>query len=211
MDEQCKPGFLDWRLVMIFKNKVILFFLIGLLLVAGCGNNQSTPENEDAISVKVVNNSEEIIISFALFYGPGLDDWGEDFLNDEIIEPGDNFVFMVPPGSYDLILSTYENYIIDIIRGIDENQTIEIGEEGKFPVLFTNSTDVEVGMLYISSVESDSWGSDWLGKEVIPPGVSRFFFLESGVYDILAQDLEEETLINVFEMNIESEAHLVIE
>ncbi|MDY6826817.1 MAG: hypothetical protein SVV67_06545 [Bacillota bacterium] len=196
---------------MFFKYKVILLFLIGLLLVAGCGNDQSTPESEDAISIKVVNNSEDIIVSFALFYGPGLDEWGEDLLNDEIIEPGDNFVFMVPPGSYDLFLLTYENYIIDIIREIDENRTIEIGKEGKLPVLITNSTELEVARLFISPVESDSWGSDWLGKEVIPPGVSRFFFLEPGVYDILAQDLEEEPLINVFDMNIESQAHLVIE
>ncbi|HED24446.1 MAG TPA: hypothetical protein ENN91_04905 [Firmicutes bacterium] len=196
---------------MNFKNTFIFILTIGLLLVAGCGNEQTTPDSENAIEIKVVNNSEEIIVSFALFYGPDLDEWGEDLLNEEIIGPGDNFVFMMPPGSYDLFLLTYENYVIDIIRDIDGNHTIEIGEEGKLPILFTNSTDVEVGRLFISPSESDSWGSDWLGQEVIPPGVSRFFFIEPGIYDILAQDLSEETLINVFDMTIESEAHLIIE
>lgn len=189
---------------MNFKNTVILLLAIAMLPAAGCGNDQ-------AIEIEIVNNSEEIIVSFALFYGPDLDEWGEDLLNEEIIGPGDNFVFMMPPGSYNLVLLTYENYVIDIIRDIDENRTIEIGEEGKVPVLITNSTELEVGRLFISPSESDSWGSDWLGQEVIPPGVSMFFFLEPGTYDILAQDLSEGTLINVFDVNIESETHLVIE
>ncbi len=190
---------------------VICFFVLGLAV--GCGDGGDEPvAGEDEISIKVVNQTEEIMISYALFYGPDLDEWGEDLLGDEEIPPGEEKIFIVPEGEYTVIPMTYNYYLLPAARNVSEDHVLEIGEEGKFPIQVTNAKeDKDVGFIYLSPSDSEDWGEDWMGDEVLPAGTTRYFFAEENVYDLLVLDLEGEPILDEYEIEIDSEKHFIIE
>jgi hypothetical protein len=61
-------------------------------------------------------------------------------------------------------------------------------------VTFINLTERDVCFLYISPVESDQWGDDWLGAgTVLYPGESIVIDdVEERGYDLMAEDCENE-------------------
>jgi hypothetical protein len=61
-------------------------------------------------------------------------------------------------------------------------------------VTFINMTQQDVCFLYISPVESDQWGEDWLGAEtVLYPGESIVIEgIEQRRYDVKAEDCEND-------------------
>jgi hypothetical protein len=66
-----------------------------------------------------------------------------------------------------------------------------------------NRFDRDVCYVYISPVDSETWGADWLGEsETIPPGASRTFDLTPGTYDLLATDCNEETLVETYGLDL---------
>ncbi len=196
---------------MVRKIAVVMICISSLLLLLGCGNNDVDLGNENEITIEVANKTERIIISFALFYGPNLDEWGEDLLQDEVIEPGETVSFVLPDGEYSMIPMTFEYYVLPITRNITEDARIEVGAEGKEPILFTNDTAADIGFVYISPSESEDWGENWLGDEVIASGISKFFFIEPDTYDLMLVDMERETVLELYEMEIDGERHFVIQ
>ncbi len=196
---------------MVKKTLVVLICISSLVLFIGCGNNDHDPVNEDEITIEVINKTEDIIISFALFYGAGLDEWGEDLLGDEVIEPGDYYEFVLPDGEYTIIPMTYEYFVLPAARNITDDFRMEVGSEDTVPILVTNDTEVDIGFLYISPSDSEDWGEDWLGDEVIAAGISKFFFAEPNTYDLMAVDLEGDTVLEEYEIEVDGERHFVIE
>ncbi len=195
---------------MVRKIVAVMICISSLILLFGCGNNDADPGSENEITIEVANKTEKIIISFALFYGPNLDEWGEDLLQDEVIEPGEAVSFVLPEGEYSMIPMTFEYYVLPITRNITDDQRIEVGAEGKEPLLFTNDTEVDIGFVYISPSESEDWGENWLGDEVIATGISKFFFIEPDIYDLMVVDMEREAVLELYEMEIDGERHFVI-
>ncbi|MFO7952673.1 MAG: hypothetical protein R6U91_07725 [Bacillota bacterium] len=186
-------------------------FLV-LLLAFGCADNEGTVVGEDEIAIEVVNNTEEIMISYVLFYGPDLEEWGEDLLGDEEIPPGEEKIFVMPEGEYTVIPMTYNYYLLPGARNVSDDYILEIGEEGKFPIQVTNAKEeTDIGFLYLSPSDSEDWGEDWLGEEVIPAGTTRYFFVEEDVYDLLVLDLEGEPILNKDEIEIDSEKQFTVE
>jgi len=54
------------------------------------------------------------------------------------------------------------------------------------PLTIVNNADQAIEYVYISPIDSDNWGDDWLGSsEVISSGARRTFTIESGC----AQDI----------------------
>lgn len=196
---------------MVKKIIAVLICISILVLIFGCGNNDLDPGNENEITIDVVNMTEKIIVSYVLFYGPDLDEWGEDLLDDEVIEPGETVSFVLPEGEYTIIPMTYEYYVLPAARNISEGFRMEIGGEDKEPILVTNDTEVDIAFLYISPSESEDWGEDWLGDEVIAAGISKFFFAEPDTYDVMAIDLEGETVLERYEIEVDGERHFTIE
>jgi hypothetical protein len=66
-------------------------------------------------------------------------------------------------------------------------------------VTFVNMTERDVCFLYISPVESDQWGDDWLGAEtVLYPSKSIVIDdIEKRSYDVKADDCENEEVWSV--------------
>lgn len=214
---------------MVKKIQVIVVSVLCFFALTGCGQDDSLLNDPNAISIDVVNNTEDIIISHVLFYGTGLDQWGEDLLGDEVIEPGELYSFVLPEGSYTLIPMTYELYILPGARDISENSSIEMGGNGLVPILVINQTESDIFFLYLlesdmetvnddlsletSDGEDDinSLGEDILGDEILPSGLGRFFFIMPGVYDFIGFDHEGEVVLVDENVVIEGVATIIIE
>lgn len=65
-------------------------------------------------SITLVNNSDETIC-YVYISPTTSDEWGEDWLGStEVIDPGDQRVFNVEPGVYDLLATDCDDNEIDI-------------------------------------------------------------------------------------------------
>ncbi len=218
---------------MIKNTLLVVITICCLLLAVGCGNDEPAPVEEGMISVEVVNNTEEIAIAYAAFFGPGLEEFGEDMLGDEYINPGDIVVFQLPEGEYNLVLFTYELYIVESVWNISEDATVEIGGENLFPIRVENISSEDIAFFFALPSgnlgyegEDEEFGDN--GEEVrldneqllkyqlladndfiIAESGNRFFFLEAGFYDFIVMDLEGETYF-IGEVEIDAEAKKII-
>jgi len=191
---------------MTKKILLALICISFLLLVFGCGSDEPAVVEEDTITVEVTNSTEDIIISWAAFFGSELDEWGEDLLGEKVIEPGETFEFVLPEGEYNMALFTYELYVVYSARGINEDTSIEVGGEGKVPILLENKMENDIALVFISPSDSEDWGEDWLGDNdvILAETGGRIFFVEPGVYDVMAIDINEEVIFDVRDMEIDS-------
>lgn len=199
---------------MIKKVLLAITCISALFLVIGCGNNnQGNSANEDTISIEIKNETEDIYIGYVLFYGDHLDEWGEDMLeeDDEVIEPGEKVTFLMPEGEYAIYPMTFDYYVLPSVRGVSDDYTHQIGEEGKLPILVTNQREEDIGFFYLSPSDSDDWGEDWLSGEIIGSGISRFFFADPDTYDALAIDTEGEAVLETRGIEVDGERHFIIE
>jgi hypothetical protein len=58
-----------------------------------------------------------------------------------------------------------------------------------------NDSAVDVCYVYISPTTDDTWGSDWLGDtEIVSAGSVRVFEVPAGIYDMRAEDCDQEAL-----------------
>lgn len=79
----------------------------------------------------------------------------------------------------------------------------EVGEEAALTI--TNMLDVSVWYIYISPSGDSEWGEDWMGDDVMMPGDSYTFILESGIYDLAAVDPDDNVVAELYEVSLEGE------
>lgn len=214
---------------MIKKTLPVLVIICCLLLTVGCGNNKETLDTEDYISVEVANLTEGIIVSYALLYGNGLDEWGEELLDDEVISPGEVHTFLLPLNTYTVILMTYEYYVLPGARDFNSDIRIELGGNGLVPVLIKNNADRDIAYLFLlenmledpeAAEDHDedleieltvSLDDDVLDTEVIPAGLGRIIFIKPGVYNFIGLDYEGEVILLGENITIEGEATITVQ
>jgi len=169
----------------MLKRFVLLALCMVLMLsLVGCGDNAAA-DDENNLTVEVFNNTDEITISWAAFFGPGLDEWGEDLLGDQVIAPGDTTKFVLPEGEYSLVLFTYELYVVKSVSNITGDIYVEVGGEDKIPVLIENNSDKGIAAFFISPSVNADWGEDLIdGLDVIPAEFGRRFLFIDPVPDI---------------------------
>ena len=122
------------------------------------------------------------------------DSWGDDWLGEnEVIAAGAGKVFQVPAGVYDLRAEDCDGNLLDAQWEINLSQdlTWTLHAVQRFPLLLVNESSYEVCYVYISPVDQDDWGADWLGLgTTIPAGASHTFPVPSGTYDLRADDCD---------------------
>ncbi len=151
----------------MFKSKILVIALIFCLIAAaGCGNDESAAEDENGIAIEVVNETDDIVIAYAAFFGEDLDEWGEDLLDDEVIAPGESVTFVLPEGEYDLSLFNQDFFVIDSFFDLTEDTTVVAGGVGKAPILVQNLSEKDIFF---------------------------FFALPGGTIDIESQEIIEES------------------
>ncbi len=206
---------------MICKKMLAVSFVSFLLIVTGCGDSDTIPE-EDGISIEVANNTEEIVITYAAFFGEDLDEWGEDLLGDEVIAPGETVTFVLPEGEYDLSLFNQDFFVINSTFNISEDIRVDVGGGGKVPVLVQNTSDHDILFFFVLPSElidfdpvnaedetldedwAETWAEIWEDEDIfkyqllddreviIAENGRRFFFIAPGTYDFLVVNEEIE-------------------
>ena len=58
------------------------------------------------------------------------------------------------------------------------------GEDADTMLIIVNRTGLTIQRIYISADESDSWGQDRLGFQVLESGYEITFHVEAGLYDV---------------------------
>ncbi|NLE43366.1 MAG: hypothetical protein GX620_01490 [Chloroflexi bacterium] len=130
------------------------------------------------------------------------DTWGGDQLGNSTIPDGEYHDFMVTAGNYDLLAEDCNGNTVDERYGVtissDRDWSIGSSSQGQAALTIVNSTDVSVYYVFISPSDSDSWGDDWLGNDIIAPGGSYTFYVDEGYYDLRADDMDFNTMATRF-------------
>jgi len=187
-----------------------ILMLVGVLLTltlacgGGGGNDESTTSATDQVVIEVVNRAPEDVC-YVYISETDSDAWGDDQLgDDDTIATGSRMTFEFPPGMYDVRLENCDEATMETAWQVTSDTTVTAGADGATSwVLFENQSSVEVCYIFISPSDGDDWGDDWMGgNENIPSGAQRLFYVEPGVYDLLAQDCDQQDLAEVYEADL---------
>lgn len=184
-------------------------YSVAEVFAGGIQPGGASPEGRaDALSVEIINGSDDFIICFVYISESDSDDWGEDLLGDRVIAPGDRHTITMDRGFYDLMITDCNDYVLHTDWDITGHARVEIGGAGLVPLVVLNESDFEIAYMFISPGTSDDWGYDWLAsREIIPPGTgARVFFVPPGTYDLQAYDLSEELVAEAYGLEITESA-----
>ena len=205
------------------NKRSMIWALIGLLLITalacsafertkspqepGTSSSTSGPVDSSSTSgfeVKVVNRSPDEICYVLI--SPSEDEmWGDDWLGEEeTIEPGDTRAFEVPAGTYDIKVETCGEATMATAWEVDDDLSLIVGDpKATVRLLVVNNSDTEICYVYISPSSAEEWGDDWMGSmESLPPGASRMFYVQPGVYDVQAADCDDNGLAEEYEVDL---------
>ena len=160
------------------------------------------PSPESSGAALLITNDSDTSVSYVYISPADSDEWGEDKLGGDVIGTGESYLITdIPAGTYDLKAEDEDEEVIEFTWEVvlDGNVTWTIS--GLSAIEVSNDSDDAITYLFISPVESTTWGDDVLGQDVIEPGASYWLKgLERGSYDMKAADSDEnviETMYNV--------------
>ncbi len=199
------------------RASLVLLVVVALIVSLACNflSPKSTPEVEDVetpevetgggksggdgFTVTVRNATSNDEICYVLISSSDEQAWGEDWLGDsETIGAGSSMSFDVTgSGEHDVMLQNCEGVTLGTAWQLSSDSTVTIGGSGLVKMEVYNESATEVCYIYISPSTNDNWGEDWLGaKESIAAQEGmRFFYVEPGAYDLLAQDCDGNDLV----------------
>jgi serine protease Do len=125
------------------------------------------------------------------------DKWGDNWLGSETLETGEWKEFAVSAGIYDVAAQDCSDAYLGVLWDVEQAEVLTIGGPGRTSNLIVqNSLEVQVCQVLISPSDSDDWGANWLQEPgaVITAGSAWRFWVEPGVYDMLASECDGEDL-----------------
>ncbi len=130
--------------------------------------------------------------------------WGDDWLGDDIIADGQTRVVAgIPEGKHDVRALDQEGNQIEAWWEVDLEGEMTWTITGQASIEIINSTDDSIAYVYISPTDADSWGDDWLGDDVIAAGASYVINgITPGTYDIKTTDMEDNSIEVVYNIDI---------
>jgi len=151
------------------------------------------PESQEA-TLEITNNSG-VDVWYVYLSPSKADEWGEDWLGDDVIGDGETYTIVgIPEGVYDVKAEDPDNEVIEVAWEVDFDGDMTWDITGMASLEVVNESGDTIAYLYISPSDSDTWGDDWLGEDVIDAGDSHVVGdIPRGTYDIQATDLDEET------------------
>ncbi|MDY6874988.1 MAG: hypothetical protein SWK90_02120 [Chloroflexota bacterium] len=145
------------------------------------------------------------------------DEWGDDWLGaQETVPPNSDRQFDVPAGSYDLLAADCdgndldEQYDISIAGALEWTLSDVEDVDDTVALTLFNDSGWDVCYVYISPATSDTWGSDWLGADIVPDGTSYTFEVPVGSYDLLAEGCDEDALAEEYGVSISEDIDWLI-
>lgn len=168
--------------------------------------------DEEALAEVTVTNGLGNYDVLHFLIDPSDEPWGEDRLGEEILEPGESITVEVEPGTWDMQIidedgDTYTLWQVDIgadgyvwnvtLEDIDsdwgddevmEPRIIEAGEGETWVSLVNDLQGYDVFYVYVSPADSDDWGEDMLGSEILYQDDELIVWVDPGTYDIQMVD-----------------------
>lgn len=169
------------------------------------------PTPSTGFRITLVNNST--YAACYVYISPSESDrWGEDWLaQDETVIAGGRREFAVPAGNHDILVKACDGAVLASGWEIGSDTTLALGGGGLVPLRAINASQSELCYVYASFSDADVWGEDWLGAaETMTPDGVRVFFLEPGVYDLLAEDCSGQIVEELYGIDIRQEIEWVI-
>jgi hypothetical protein len=156
-----------------------------------------------------LENRSPYAVCYVFISSSDADQWGEDRLDlDEVIGTGQRRVFEIEGGPHDLMAKTCDEGVLLTGWEISGDQALVVGGDGLLPLWVVNDLNTTVCYVYASLETSDDWGMDWLGDgEVLSSGDSRIIFLPEGIYDMMAEDCDGESVSTQFSYPVDGEAY----
>lgn len=186
--------------------------LWGIELPSATEENPATSETTSGapssgkLQITIKNVSPEDVC--AVYITPSeQENWGDDLLGNTL-STGDSETFDLDASAiYDVEVDNCDDIAIATAWEIDASTTVQVGESGATTrVTLENATDTDICYFYISLPTNEDWGGDQLGNmEQIPSGGLRMFFAKPGVYDMLASDCDDNTLLEEYEVDLSSD------
>jgi hypothetical protein len=191
------------------KLSILALFALPVLFMA-CGggepadNDTDRDTDEEVIEVTIINGLESWNIQ-EIKVDPSDGPWGDNRLED-ILEPGDEIVIELDEAdTYDIMITdedgdTYTMWLVDIDEdGYEWEVTLEDLDWATEDVTITIENGLgswDIWYVYGCTSDADDWGEDHLGSEILAPGETVSFTVQSGDwYDFLAEDEDGDTYV----------------
>ncbi len=158
---------------------------------------------EDGAVLELINRSGGDI--WYVYVSPSkADDWGEDWLGDDLIRDGDSYAIAgIPDGVYDISVEGKNNQPIEVVWEVDLRDEVSLTIVGLGSLEVVNESGVAIAYLYISPTASDTWDDEWLGGELIEEyGTYTVEGIPGGRYDIQARDEFDQEIETVFNVDL---------
>jgi hypothetical protein len=162
----------------------------------------SVPKSKTS-TIEITNASGQDI-AYVYIAETAADDWGDDWLNGDVIADGETYqITGVPDGLYDMQANDVDNYIIQEIYDVEVKGTFAWTVEFEVSLEVYNDSEKTISEVYIAASEDDSWGDDWLAGDVILVDDYHYFYgMETGVYDIKALDADGKVIETIYNYEI---------
>ena len=173
---------------------------------------RSTPVPKNKTSSIEITNASGSDIGFIYIASVDEDEWGDDWLNGDVIADGETYqITGIPDGAYDLQAYDIEEFVIQELWDIEVKGTFVWTIQLDVSLEVYNLSTKTIVEFYIAPSDSDSWGDDWLVGDEIP--VDDYYFfpdLDPGMYDIKALDADGDVIETVYSFGIEGPYYLDI-
>ncbi len=156
--------------------------------------------------LQIINNSGTDI--WYLFVSPSdADDWGDDQLGGDTIPAGSSYtVTSIADGVYDVQARDADDNAIQTVWGLEiAGSVTQVIEEQALMLEVYNGGYRVIAHLFVSPVESETWGDDVLQGSTISP--DETFTLEgpaAGAYDMQVENEDGEIIETVYNVSIDS-------
>ncbi len=133
------------------------------------------------------------------------DQWGEDWLGEtDVIADGQTYVITgIPEGLYDVRAEDRNQEPIEVLWEVEIEGEMTWTITGVASLEIINQSDDPIFYLYMTPVESDSWGEDWLGDDTIAAGDS--YVVENvplDTYDVKVANSDDESIEVIYNVEL---------
>jgi hypothetical protein len=170
----------------------------------------ATPSPEGA-SLEITNNSDASVAAVYVSLSKS-DEWGQDWLRGQEIGVGQSGTISgIPVGTYDLRAVDENDGVIEYGWNVKLDGAVPWMVTGLMTVKVTNRSSQPIAQLYVSSVDSTTWGDNVLGGDEITPMTSYVVRgLRRGSYDLKAAGPDEASIEVAYNVALYGEAEWTV-
>jgi len=166
------------------------------------------PSVAEGASLEIINESG-VDIWYVYISPSKSDSWGDDWLGDDIIRAGDVYLITgIPKGVYDIRVEDRDEVLLEAWWAVDIEGEMTWNVTGMASLEIRNSSDTPIYYLHISPTDSDMWGDDWLGEDIVGIGANYIVSgIPRGIYDIQARDEYDDVIETLYSVDMQGDQY----